>query len=117
MTLNEFRSALLDYRREVEAEATSTRNSQMVLDRLNALYESFDAQKRQMANSVMAEWALDDDENVRFDGEALIDTWAIREGIPALRQLAGRLETSDQPGAPFELRKVLQILERLCDAC
>ncbi len=44
-----------------------------------------------MADQVLAEWALSEDEKVRFDGLALIDDFPIATAIPALQKLAKRL--------------------------
>jgi len=66
-----------------------------------------------MADLVLTEWVQSEDENVRFDALALIDGFRIAKAMPALRALAGRLASSDAPGAPYELQKVDRILRGL----
>ena len=66
-----------------------------------------------MANRVLAEWALSDDENVRFDALALIDDFKIASAAPALQELARRLASDGTPGAPYELKKVRRIISNL----
>ena len=68
-----------------------------------------------MADQVLAEWALSDDEAVRFDALALIDEFKITNAAPALRKLKSRLASSSEPGAPYELQKVYRIIAGLCD--
>src|SRR5262245_8950257 len=113
MTLDEFRKEMEAYRDSVEQEATSLKDSYLALDRLHGLYRKFDVQERAMANQVLIEWALSEDENLRFDALALIDDFRIAKAMPALRALAGRLASSRAPGAPYELQKVDRILRDL----
>jgi len=63
-----------------------------------------------MADQVLAEWVLAEDEKVRFDALALIADFKIGSAVPALRTLARRLAWSPAPGAPYELKKVDRIL-------
>jgi hypothetical protein len=77
------------------------------------LYEKLNTEERMMANEVLVEWALLDDERVRFDALALIDDFKISSAVPALIALADRLASSSAVGAPFELHKVDRILRDL----
>jgi hypothetical protein len=63
MRLAEFRLLLESHRREVDDEAMSLKDSYLALARLNALYQKFDAEERAMADQVLAEWAVSEDEN------------------------------------------------------
>lgn len=85
----------------------------MALDRMHAMYQKFDAEERSMANQVLIEWALSDSEKVRFDALVLINDFHIVSAIPALRELAIRLESTNTPGAPYELKKVERIIRNL----
>lgn len=87
----------------------SLKDSHLALDRLHALYRKFDGEERALADQVLAEWVLSQDEKVRFDASALIDDFAIATAIPALEKLAERLATSAAPGVPYELRKIIRI--------
>lgn len=113
MTLDEFRHRMESFRREVDEEAMQLKDSYRAIERLHALYKSLDHQERAMADRVLAEWALSDDENLRFDALALIDDFRIAAALPALQELAVRLSESRVPGAPYELRKVARIVEGL----
>jgi hypothetical protein len=101
------------YRRAVDEEGKSLKDSYVALDRLHSLYRKFDAKEQLMANLVLAEWALSEDENVRFDALALIDDFKITTSMLALNTLASRLASSSTPGAPYELQKVDRILLNL----
>lgn len=101
------------YRRDADADASARKDSQLVLDRLHSLYLKFDASEQTMANRVLAEWALSADEGTRFDALALIDEFRIRQAIPALNELAQRLEKSKALGAAYELEKAKRIISDL----
>lgn len=65
-------------------------------------------------DEVLIEWALSDDESLRFDALYVIEEHSIARAVPALLSLHSRLEDeSKRPGAPFEAAKVARILERL----
>jgi cysteinyl-tRNA synthetase len=113
MKLVEFRLQMESYRREVDEEAMSLKDSYLALDRLHSLYQKFDAEERTMADQVLTEWVLSEDEKTRFDALALIDDFKIASAISALEKLAERLATSSAPGAPYELQKVRRIVGSL----
>jgi hypothetical protein len=109
MNLDEFRSEMEGYRRSVDEEARSLKDSYLALDRLQAWYRRLDAEQRLMADQVLAEWATSDEENLRFDALALINDFKITSALPALQKLAARLASSTAPGAPYEMKKVERI--------
>lgn len=113
MTLDEFRLEMASYRRSVDDEAKVLKSPYVALEKLRALYDKFDNAERRMANEVLSEWALSEDEGLRFDALALIDELKIAMVAPALNELATRLASSDAPSAPYELKKVLRILALL----
>ena|SRR5262245_60431921 len=109
----EFRRWMDSYRLDVNEEAISLKDSMLVLDRLQALYWKLDQDERAMADQVLADWALSDDETVRFDALALINSIGITSALPGLRRLSERLVASRTPSAPYELKKVNRLIERL----
>jgi hypothetical protein len=117
MKLEEFRSQMESYRRSADEEAMSLKDSYIALDRLHALYCKFDDNERAMANQVLGEWVLSEDERLRFDALALIDDFKIASANAALGELAKRLASSDAPSAPYELKKVHRIMGALASTC
>lgn len=115
MTLNEFRLEMALYRQSVDDEAKSLKNPHIALERLRALYRKLDTNECQRANQVLSEWALSDDEGLRFDALALIDELRISTTVPALYELAARIALSTAPSAPYELEKVKRTIDRLGD--
>jgi cysteinyl-tRNA synthetase len=111
MIASEFRSQMESYRRAVNEEAMALKDSYLALERLHTMYRKFDDEERKIANQVLAEWALSEDENMRFDALALIDDFKIEDAMSALRELAYRLTSSSARGAEYELRKVNRIQE------
>ena len=85
MNLNECRDQMESYRRSVDEEGKSLKDSYLALDRLHSWYRKFDVEERAMADQVLAEWALSEDENVRFDALALIDDFKIATRCQPLR--------------------------------
>ena len=113
MRLEQFRNQMSEYRRVVDAEAKSRKDSYLALERLGQLYQGLRDEERALANVVLGEWAVSDDENLRFDALALIGDFENRAAVPALETLATQLATSVTPSAPFELQKVKKILSEL----
>jgi hypothetical protein len=103
--------------RELQARLTreyvETKNAIDVGERLNQAYARLDSAERHVVNAEVGRWLLSDDEGLRFDARALIASQHIASAKPELRQLAERLKTSKAPGAPFERRRVLEVLEAL----
>lgn len=117
MNLGELRLHMESYRKVVDREAKELRDSYFALEKLHALYKKFDSEERALADCVIAEWALSDDEGLRFDALALIDDFEITKATPSLKKLASRLATHSSPGAPYELQKVDRIIRDLSQCC
>ena len=113
MTLDEFRLKMVSNWHSVDDEAKSLKDPHIALEKLRILYKKFDDAERLMADKVLSEWVLSEEETMRFDALALIDDLKIRTGAPALHLLATRLTSSDVPSAPYELKKVLRIISSL----
>jgi len=113
MTLNEFRLEMASYRQSADEEAKSQKDPYIVLERLWALYGKFDSSERQMADQVLAEWALSEDDAVRYDALVLIDDLKIHTALPALQELTRRLASSGAVSAPYELKTVHQVIAEL----
>ena len=113
MTLDKFRINMMSYRQSAEDEARSLKNSYITLERLLGLYRKFDVTECRMADQVLVEWVLSEDEGLRFDALALIDELKIASALPALYNLIARLTASTAPGAPYESEKAHRIIARL----
>lgn len=107
---DEFRSDMNAYRRLANDEARSFKDSNRVAEKLN---EQLSLHDQDLADQVPAEWALSDDEATRFDALALIDEFKLMAALPVLDRLAMRLVSAKEPSAPFELKKVDRIVNRL----
>lgn len=55
MTLGKFRSQMQSYRRSVDEEARSRKDSYYALEKLHAFYQGFDGHERKLADQVLAE--------------------------------------------------------------
>jgi len=65
MNCVEFRNHMEQCRRVADNEAAASKDSYRVLERLSTLYQLSDAHERAMADRVLCEWALAEDDAVR----------------------------------------------------
>ena len=113
MTLDEFRHEMESYRDDANAEAQRLKDPWIAIERLRILFGRFDESEQRIANQVLSEWLLSEDENVRFDAVALVRDLRVLSAMPVLRELASRLVSSQGPGAPYELKKVNGLIREL----
>jgi hypothetical protein len=113
MTLHEFRDKVDRFWASADREAREQKDSYLALDRLHSVYRRLDAGERELADQVLAEWLLSDDEARRFDAIALIREFGIVAAVPNLRRLSKKLMQNKDPGAPFEREKVEDLLAEL----
>jgi len=113
MTLSETRDKMNLFWESANREALELKDSYLALDRLHTLYRGLDSLERELADQVVAEWLLSDDEAKRFDAVALIRDFKIGSAVPALQRLADELDRSKDPGAGFEREKVNGLLAEL----
>jgi hypothetical protein len=113
MELDEFRQQMEVYRQQADSEAAQLKDPFTVRKRMLRLYDRLDMRERLMADQVLSEWALSDDEATRFDALGLIRDLKIGTAAPSLRQLAQRLRKEQSPGAPFQLKKVERIIAEI----
>lgn len=113
MTLEEIRRQMNAFWDLANREAEEFKDPFLALERVNGMYRGLSAADRELANEVLAEWALSDEEAKRFDAVALIREFHVVAAAPALRDLGRRLARSTDPGAPFEREKVEGLLREL----
>jgi hypothetical protein len=113
MDIEAWRSEMVAYRQNAEYEAKALKDTYLVVDRFRSLYEKLDELERRMADRVLSEWVMSEDEGVRFDAVLLIGEFTIQSALPALHALALRLPLSTAPGAPYELKKVVRLIQKL----
>jgi hypothetical protein len=89
------------------------KDSYLTLQRLAALYEDLRVDDRELADRILCEWALSENEGLRFDAEALIRKFSIKTAVPTLETLEQRLAHSTGAGAPYERRKVEELIALL----
>lgn len=94
-------------------QAEELRDPMRAPERLNGFYYALDAEERLLADRVLAEWMLSDDDRKRYDADLLIDEYKVKSAEPALRTLMAKLATSTDPLAPYEQKKVARLLEKL----
>ncbi|MDP2329753.1 MAG: hypothetical protein Q8M19_03530 [Reyranella sp.] len=113
MTLEEFRAEMDASWQSAKEEAGSFKDPYIVLERLRALYARFDSGERAMADQVIAEWALEGDEDRRSYALTLIEDLRIGRAVPSLRALAERLTHSAELGASFWVKRATKIVDDL----
>jgi hypothetical protein len=113
MNLDEFRYEMTAYRQHVTKLERAFKDSSYSMTRLTDLYRKFDAEERAMADQVLAEWVLSEDEGTRYDARILIDEFKVLSALPALEKLAERLASSSELNASFELERIQCIMTGL----
>jgi hypothetical protein len=113
MTLEDFRTRMNSFWESANREADELKDPIRALELLSRLYRNLDVAERALADRVLAEWALSDDEAKRFVAVALIREFEVVSGAPELCLLISGLAGSDDPGAPFEREKVEVLLRDL----
>src|ERR1051326_8148388 len=91
MTLDEFRHEMESYRDDANAEAQRLKDPWIAIERLRILFGRFDESEQRIANQVLSEWLLSEDENVRFDAVALVRDLRVLSAMPVLRELASQI--------------------------
>jgi len=113
MNIEDFRIKMNEFWREADLRAASLKDSHLALEMLHRFYAKLDDSEKNLANQVLAEWVMSEDENLRFDALALIGDFSIISTRSALNELALRLSMSNLPGAPFEWAKVNRLIKKL----
>ena len=95
------------------ADALASKDSMQVLQDLRGILRTLSSDERDEVDEVICEWVLSSNEGKRYDARVLINEFSIRSAVPYLQKLESQLLTKRDPGAPFELQRVRQILARL----
>jgi hypothetical protein len=66
-----------------------------------------------LADRVLAEWVLSENEKARFDALVLVGELRLIAALPALKELSRRCQTSGSPGAPHYLQWANRIIAKL----
>jgi hypothetical protein len=115
MTPEEFRRAMQRYREDIDAEAKALTDPYVTLDRLRGEFRKLDADERSVANEVLGEWALSDDEKLRFDALVLIEELNITTALPVLEELMRRYAKSASPIARHYVNWASRIAAKWAD--
>lgn len=110
---DDFGAEWIDGWRTLSDRSVAAKESQCAVLELVDRYRKLSPDERSVVDRILGEAVLSDEEWQRFDALALINEFQISSALPALDKLADRLEESDRPGAPFELKKVRRIVARL----
>jgi hypothetical protein len=113
LTDEEVRQDWLRFWRKTDQAYRDAKDSPGALPALFERYSRLGAHDRAIVDAVLGERLEADDETTRFDVLALVDEFSIQKALPQLQRLAGRLSRDASPSAPFELRKVRRIADRL----
>lgn len=115
MSSEEFRQAMYKYWDEINKEGKAFKDPYIRLDRLRSLLKKLDADERNLANEVLAEWLLSDNAGRRYDANVLIRELNITTALPALEELIRRLSKSavpdDHMGADRLRKLATQLME------
>jgi hypothetical protein len=111
MTLDDFRREMEAYRQDVHKEGWDLKDSVHAWDRLEVLYRRFDAEERAIADQVISEWILSDNDSASHDGWVLARRCHIKSAIPAIEELVRRIASSRDPRVHGWLDTISRALE------
>jgi hypothetical protein len=83
--------------------------------RMAQAYARLSSEQRRELQPLLDEWILSDKPGERFDAQGIIDDNRVVASLPALRQLAGRLEQSDSVQDLYEWKLVNRIIGTLTE--
>jgi hypothetical protein len=109
------RDAWLKMWSDADRKLTAAKDSPGVLSVLSDAYAGLPPSDRPVVDAVLVDAVLVEDETRRFDALALIGEFRIRAALPNLQILSRRLRDEVSPGAPYELAKVVRIIDRLLE--
>lgn len=113
MSDSEFREQLNQAWLDTDRAAQDRKDSHSAVLVLEDLYGALSDEERRVADQVIIEWALSDDNRKRFDALALINRFHISSALPALRVLSAQFEEAVGPSAPYDWAKVNRLIGRL----
>ncbi|MFH0888517.1 MAG: hypothetical protein V1871_04845 [Planctomycetota bacterium] len=94
-------------------DAVSSKQAPMALVNLIKSYKSLDADRRPLADQIIAEWVTSKDPGKRFDALALVEDFNIRTALPQLRVFEADLKNQTGPIARDELETVRRKIKKL----
>jgi hypothetical protein len=100
----------------IDREAEARKDSHSAVFELARLYRGLADDQREAADEVLVEWLLSEDPRKRFDALALVDEFSVSAAIVALRALETRFRQSGEPSSPYDVAKIVRILQRLGSA-
>lgn len=103
----------MDAWRRIDRAFVDAKDSAGALPALFALYRRLSTTERKEVDVCLIHALASGTESERFDALAIINEFRIAAALPALRELAVRLQLEDSPGAPFELAKVNRFISKL----
>lgn len=77
------------------------------------MYAGLDQDDRAVVDQVLSDWIVSEDPRRRFDAESLVDHFAIRAVLPAVRSARDALRNATGPSAPFDRAKIERIIRKL----
>jgi hypothetical protein len=110
---NQFQHEMNAYRSSICDKAESLKDPQIITGRLKTFYKRISPDQRPLADQILCEWALSDDEAPRFNALALIDEFQVIGALSSLQDLETRLTAQQGPDIPYELKKIGRIVDRL----
>jgi hypothetical protein len=113
MAYEEFRQEMNDFLSSAYDRPQSMREGTYALISVEKLYARFDEGERRMADRVLIEWLLSDQERLSSIAFYVVRHYKVSSATSALRELASRLASINTPMARDRLKEVLQLIADL----
>ena len=98
---------------ELRAKLLTLHELHLAPEKLIDEYRSFDAPQRLLANHIISEWLLSNDESMRSDAILLIERFRIKSALANLEKVRDRFPLGMSPSDLHEREKVEQVIKGL----
>lgn len=116
MSPEEFRRAICKYWDEANEQAKHYyRDPHLTLVRLRSLFSKLDADDRSLANEVLAEWLLSDNDARRYHASVLVGELNVTTALPAVEELIRRLSSGTVPHDRATFDRLRQLAAELTE--
>jgi hypothetical protein len=113
MRVDEIVGRWTEKRDEIFTRADDDKQAQSAVISLSSEYARLSPSERAVIDGLLGQWILSEDERERFAARVLAKDHRIANLLPALHQLAARLRQRRSHSAPFEFKRVSEVIESL----
>lgn len=97
----------------IDSAARESKNSQSALFELSLKFRSLTEENKKSVTKILIQWIESEDAGRRFDAIALVSEYKLSSARTALKLLCNRLDKDKSPGAKYEKKKIITVLNNI----